>query len=68
MTEDGHKYTQAGFDGPYWEAKERRDQEFQTGWDAVSRGVPEEPDTEVTWVGESGITWVFVDVDEDYYD
>ncbi len=27
MSDDGHRYTFAGFDGPYWEAKARREAE-----------------------------------------
>lgn len=56
MSDEGHKYTQYGFDGSYWEKKERK-----TVYLLDPDMIHHEPDTEVTWVGENGITWVFVD-------
>ena len=59
-----HKYTQYGFDGPYWDKKSREiEAELDARTEPGDRAVSweSEPDTEVTWVGENGITWVFVD-------
>lgn len=49
MTEKGHRYTQYGFNGSYWEKKAAR----------------ERPSTRVTWVGENGLTWIFKEEDND---
>lgn len=51
MTE--HRYTQYMPDSTYWD-KEKKPTHI---------GI--EPPTEVTWVGENGLTWTFIEEEDD---